>query len=145
MKQFDRRNFYLFLGMGFSLLLIIIAITIASQRSSFSSRASSGSNSSSLLSMENSYLFASPIAGEADGTSIIRVTAFLLNSQGLGVAGQKVELKTSSTTTISRIQPVTDTFGRAIFDLTSNKPGNYTISAEVGDLSLPQTVSISFH
>lgn len=144
MKPFDRRNFYLFLGIGFSLLLIIIAITIASQRSSYTSRASSGGSASSLLSLENSYLFASPITGEANGTSIIRVTAFLLNSQGLGISDQKVELKTSSTTTVSRVQQVTDTFGRAIFDLTSNTPGSYTISAAVGDLSLPQTVSISF-
>jgi hypothetical protein len=45
---------------------------------------------------------------------------------------------------ISETQPMTDNLGRAIFDLTSSNPGNYTIIAEASGVTLPQQVSISF-
>ncbi len=146
MKPIDRRNIYFLIGIVFSLILILVAVTIATQRSSFFGRASgpSAGGGSGLLSLENSYLFASPVQASADGESSIRVTAFIMNSQGLGIAGQKVGLKYSGNLRLSEVQAVTDTFGRAIFDLSANTPGSYTITGEVGGVSLPQTVSVSF-
>lgn len=146
MKPIDRRNIYFLIGIVFSLILILVAVTIATQRSSFFGRASGppAGGGSGLLSLENSYLFASPVTAEADGESIIRITAFVMNSQGLGVAGQKIALKYSGTLKVSEVQAITDTFGRAIFDLTSTTPGSYTITGEAGGVSLPQTVSVSF-
>ncbi|MBI4990995.1 Ig-like domain-containing protein [Candidatus Gottesmanbacteria bacterium] len=145
MKPVDRRNIYFLIGIVFSLILILLAVTIATQRSSFFGRASGPAASGSpLLSLENSYLFASPITAQANGESSIRVTAFVMNSQGLGIVGQKVVLKYNGSLAVSEVQGVTDTFGRAIFDLTGNTPGSYTISGEVGGVSLPQTVSVSF-
>lgn len=142
----DRRQLYLIVGIIFSIFLILVALTIASQRTSFFGRASApgGVVVPPLLSYQNSYVFASPIAASADGESIIRVTVFLLNNQGLGVSGQSVNLKVQPEANISPVLPVTDNLGRATFDLTSNTPGDYTISAEVEDGSLPQTVSVSF-
>lgn len=146
MKPVDRRNIYFLIGIVFSLILILLAATIATQRSSFFGRASGppAGGGSPLLSLENSYLFASPISAQANGESSIRVTVFVMNSQGLGIAGQKIILKYTGSLTVSEVQGVTDTFGRAIFDLTSSTPGSYTISGEVGGVSLPQTVSVSF-
>lgn len=97
-----------------------------------------------MVSRENSYIFASPISAFADGISIVRVTVFMLGNQGLGVSGQSVKLKTSGPLTVNQVKSVTDDYGRAIFDVTANTPGNYTLSAGTGDLTLSQTVSISF-
>ena len=138
----------LFVGVIVSILILILSFTIANSRTSFFGRAASTTSLSKFagnLSLENSYLFASPISALSDGQSVIRITAIVLNDQGLGVASQQISLKViGSGVTINPIQPVTDTFGRAIFDLTSSAPGNYTISAGVSNTTLPQTVSILF-
>lgn len=135
-------------GIIVSLLIILLAFTIANSRTSFFGRASSGGSAARIagnLSPDNSYLFASPISALADGSSVIRVTVIILNDQGLGVAGQNVSLKVSGEgVKVAPVSPVGDTFGRSAFDLTASSPGNYTISAEVSRSSLPQTVSIAF-
>lgn len=146
MEVSDKRKLFFLLGIIFSFLLILAAITIATQRTSISGRASSRGNISSVrsLSLENSYLFASPLQSLADGSSVIRVTVFLIDNQGLGISGQKVQIKSSGNLKIVPFQEITDNFGRAIYDLTANIPGDYTISAEVEGVSLPQKVSVSF-
>ncbi|MCL4338102.1 Ig-like domain-containing protein [Patescibacteria group bacterium] len=144
MKPIDRRNFYLLIGIVVSIILIIIAITIATQSLSLFGRAAGPTGVSSLLSTENSYLFASPVSADANGTSVIRVTVILMNSQGLGISGQRVNLKVSGPATVRETQPVSDSFGRTMFDLTSNTQGDFTVSATVADIVLPQTVSVSF-
>ena len=144
-------------GVIISLFIIILGFTIANSRTSFFGRAASISSITRIagnLSLENSYLFASPISALSDAQSVVRITAIVLSDQGLGVANQQISLKVSgqvpsgnlagSGVRINPIQPVTDTFGRAIFDLTSSAPGNYTISADVSNSTLPQTVSVVF-
>lgn len=143
----DSHTIIIMSGIIISLLVVILALVIANSRTSFFGRATTTSSTkiSGSLSLENSYLFASPISAPADGSSIIRITAILLNDQGLGVASQLVTLKSAGgPPEITPVVPTTDTFGRAIFDVTAKSPGNYTISAEVSGASLPQTVSIVF-
>lgn len=143
--HFAKYRAYLMAHFTISLLLIAIAVAVVSNRLSVTGRATPGSaGNPSDLSLSNSYVFASPITAEATGQSIIRVIVFLLDSQGLGVAGQKVALKVPTVLAVSQTQPITDTFGRATFDVTSSSPGSYTISAVVGGVSLPQTVGVSF-
>ncbi len=144
----DSHKIIILSGIIISLLVVILAVTIANSRNSFFGRAAytpSISRNAAGLSLENSYLFASPLSASADGSSLIRITVIILNDVGLGVTSQKVVLKSTGAVTIAETQPVTDSLGRAIFDLTANSPGNYTISAEVSNAPLPQTVSISFH
>lgn len=141
-------KFYLYGGILFSLLIVVMAFTVSLQRTSFVGRASStsvGQGGVISLSLENSYVFASPMSAAADGTSIIRITVFLLNNQGLGISQEKISIKADrSSVSIAQTQPTTDTTGRAIFDLTSSAPGRYKISAEAQGVALPQTVSIDF-
>ena len=139
-----RHQLFIFGGVILSLLVILTAITLTSVRTSWFGRAQTVSLVPALISKENSYVFASPVSAASDGLSIIRVTIFILNNQGLGVAGQKAQLQSSGPITIRETQPVTDEFGRATFDLTSSTPGDYTITAGISGLTLPQTVSISF-
>lgn len=136
-------RFYLLAGLIISIVIIFTAITLATERTSFFGRAQTPGSQVS-ISRENSYVFASPISANSDGKSIIRITVFILNSQGLGVAGQTVELTSTGAVTVGNTQPVTDTFGRATFDVTSTTSGTSTIRAAVGGVTLPQTVSISF-
>lgn len=135
-------------GVIISLFIIILSFIIANSRTSFFGRAASTTSVTRIagnLSLENSYLFASPISALSDAQSVVRITAIVLSDQGLGVASQQISLKVSGNgVRINPVQPVTDTFGRAIFDLTSSAPGNYTISADVSNSILPQTVSIVF-
>ena len=129
-------------GILFSTLLIFLAVSLVMQRTSWTGRASS--SSITLFSKENSYLFASPISASANGTSQVRVTVFIQDGRGLGVSNLPVEIETDGVMTIEKTQPVTDAFGRALFDATSITPGVYTLRAVVAGVSLPQTVSVSF-
>lgn len=139
----QRQKIFLSGGIVVSILMILTAATITANRTSETGRAS-GRGEVVSVSKENSYVFASPISALSDGTSLIRVTVFLLNNEGLGVVGQVVKLQSSHTITITDIQPITDAFGRALFDVSSTNPGTYTIAADIAGVVLPQTVSIAF-
>lgn len=141
--QHDRSKLFLFAGIFISILIIFLSVLLAVNRTRLSSRAQIPSET--IFSLDNSYLFASPIKAFADNKSVIRITIFILNRQGLGVEGQKVTLKISKDLVVEETQPFTDNLGRAIFDVTSSNPGNYTIIAEVSGVTLLQQVSISFH
>lgn len=136
---------YIFSGIFLSLIMIIMAVKIASDRTSYAGRAQEQTAASS-ISGENSYIFASPISARSDGVSVIRLTVFLLNEQGLGVLNQKVKIiVTPNDLQIKEVQTVSDEIGRALFDVTSTIPGDYTITAAASSVALQQTVSISFH
>lgn len=139
----NRHKVFILGGILFSLILVYISSLIATERTSTSSRASSG-GVGGVFSVENSYLFASPVKASANGTSIIRVTVFVLDNQGLGVANQKVSLNVNGAISVNQTQPMTDQLGKAIFDVTSINPGNYTLTALVSDTVLPQQVSVVF-
>lgn len=124
------------------LLGLILAILLVSQTAIFSGRANS--SSSKIPVKENSYLFASPIQAKADSKEKIRITVFLLDSNGLGVSQQNVKLNTPSQVFIDPIQPTTDEFGKAIFDINSATPGKYQISASTSTLNLGQKINVLF-
>lgn len=122
-----------------------MAVRIASERMSYAGRAQEQA-AASFISRENSYIFASPISARSDGVSVIRLTVFLLNEQGLGAENQKVKIiVTPSNLQVKEVQVVSDEIGRALFDVTSTIPGDYTITAAASGVALLQTVSISFH
>jgi hypothetical protein len=136
-------DIYIVSGIFLSVVVIIVSVFLAMNKTSFLSKAAETS-SAGLLSRENSYVFASPVVAQADKTSVIRITVYLLNSQGLGFAGQKVDLASSRPLIMKPISPVTDSFGIATYDVSSASPGSYTVSVEASGITLPQTVSISF-
>ena len=130
-------------GIILSIIIILSAASLAINRFSYSGRAQDTASQSD-FSRENSYLFASPISAPSDSKSIIRITVFILNSRGLGANGLRIKLKVPPEVEVNEIQPITDSFGRATFDLTCQTSGNYTIAADIQEVALPQTVSISF-
>lgn len=96
-------------------------------------------------SLQNSYLFASPLKAKADLQEKVRLTVVLLNNQGLGIKDQKVELDLDQNLQIDAIQELTDDSGIAIFDLSSSTPRKFKVSAKVASYSLPQTLEITFY
>lgn len=96
------------------------------------------------VSIDNSYLFASPLKA-AVNVERIRITAYILDGQGAGVRGSQVTLGGDNTSIqIYPISPVTDDYGRATFDITGSTAGLFTLEASVGGKKLGQKVTVSF-
>lgn len=96
------------------------------------------------ISVENSYLFVSPLQAKANGRERVRLTVFVLNNQGLGVQGQKVFVTQATHLNIEAISATTDNYGKAVFDITSITPGEYYLPVEVGGITLPQKAHLTF-
>ena len=108
----------------------------------FKSRASVSQAS---FSVDNSYLFVSPLRAKANGQEKIRITVFVLNNQGLGVLGKELFLSSNPDLSVDIIQGQTDNFGKAVFDVTSTKPGEYYLEVSVDGQKLPQKARLSFY
>lgn len=96
------------------------------------------------ISADNSYVFSNPLRALSDGKEKIRVSVFILNSQGMGVFGKKVTLTPQSQLVVDPVQPSTDSTGKAMFDYTSTIPGEYYLDVTVDNITLPQKVRLSF-
>lgn len=108
----------------------------------FLSRASIKINS---FSVDNSYVFITPLQARANGQEKIRVTVFVLNDQGLGVVGKKVFIERNQALNIDEIQGLTDQYGKSYFDISSSKPGEYYLQVFVDDIPLKQKLHLSFY
>ena len=97
------------------------------------------------FSIDNSYLFVTPLRARANSQEKIRATIFILNNQGLGVMGKKVFLAQDSSLTIETIQGLTDGYGKAYFDISSSKAGEFFLEVIVNDTPLKQKTHLSFY
>lgn len=137
------------MNVKFSLLLLfLMGILLFSSlflnvRFLLSSRASSGALEN--VSAVNSYLFASPTQAKADNSDVIRVTVYVLNGQGKGVTGIPVSLVVPASVGVKPVQPVSDNYGKATFDLTTRNSGTYTVAANAEAKSLGESISVSFN
>lgn len=108
----------------------------------FNSRASVSSSS---FSPDNSYVFVTPLTARANGQEKIRLTVFVLNNQGLGVLGKKVFILPNAALNIETIQGLTDSYGKAYFDISANQPGEYFLEVKADDTALNQKAHLSFN
>lgn len=106
---------------------------------------------STTYSLSNSYIFGSPLVAAADGETKVRINAFLLDTQGLGVPDKQIVLlaKPKAVTAegsvqVRDVQPMTDKFGKTVFEVVSRYQGQFIISASVDGVEFPQTVTITF-
>lgn len=96
------------------------------------------------LSQDNSYLFASPLRA-AVAAERVRITAYVLDSQGMGISGRQVTLGNDNMALhVFPITPSTDEYGRATFDISSDQAGLFTIEASVNGVKLSQRVNVTF-
>jgi hypothetical protein len=127
----------------FLILALIATLTLIFRITVFYGKATTVNQSSVVL--ENSYLFASPLQAKADGQEQIRITVFLLDGRGLGVAGQPVTLQIPQTVTINNPINYTDDTGKITFDLSTPIAAQITIQAQTNGHTLPQKVKITFY
>jgi hypothetical protein len=128
---------------AFLILALIASLFLVFRTTVFFGRAAT-LNSSPIV-LENSYLFASPLQAKADGKEMVRITIFLLDGRGLGVANKNVTLNLPSTVTTTPTQPTTDDTGKAIFDLSSTTAGKLEVQAQAEGKPLPQKVRVVFY
>ncbi|MFA5532367.1 MAG: Ig-like domain-containing protein [Candidatus Shapirobacteria bacterium] len=134
---------YLLIIIILSLALIASVFLVVRVTSTYNKAATTSSKNPIVL--ENSYLFASPLQAKADGKEQIRLTVFLLDGRGLGVANQSVTIDIPQTISINNSQEITDENGKAIFDLSSPVAQTISITAKSNGLSLPQKVKLIFY
>jgi len=97
------------------------------------------------FSVDNSYLFVTPLRARANSQEKIRATVFILNNQGLGVAGKNVIAGSDPSLTTEAIQGLTDGYGKAYFDISATKEGEYFLEIKVNDTPLKQKAHLSFY
>lgn len=129
------------LALIFLLLGLMIAVFSLRSRVVFWGRATSPGQ----LSLENSYLFASPLVAKADGREKITASVFVLSDQGLGIAGKSVDLISSPDLQITVVRGVTDSRGLALFELTSSLAGQFHLQASTPEGQVEQTVTVTFN
>ena len=131
----------------FLILIIVILILFAGFFWLYETKFMIGraSVSKASFSIDNSYLFVSPLRAKANDKEKIRVTVFVLNNQGLGVMGKNVSLSNNPGLTIDNIQSITDGFGKAVFDVKASVEGEYFINVSIDESSLKQEAKMSFY
>lgn len=97
------------------------------------------------FSMENSYVFITPLRAAAGGQEKIRVTVFILNNQGLGVLGKRASLGPDNNLSVEVIQDVTDQFGKAVFDVSSTSKGDYYLDVLAEGQKIKQQAHLTFY
>lgn len=133
------KNLVMVLVFIFLVSLLLMIFLLGQARTVFLGRAS-GAN----YSLSNSYVFASPLSAKSVSEKI-RVTVFLLDDKGRGVAGKKIDLSSNPVgVNFTPVQMETDKLGQAVYDLTSPVPGQFVISASVEGNTFPQTVTVRF-
>ena len=107
------------------------------------SRASVVNNS---FSPENSYVITTPSKAKADGAQKIRVSVFILNGQGLGVLGKKIEATNPDTANlvIDTASSTTDALGKAYVDVASKVATELYLDIKVDGTALPQKAHLLF-
>lgn len=143
-----KRIFGAVLGVASLAVLFYLASAVVPRILVYLTRATNAPDDYSLA---NSYIFGSPLLAQANGEDKIRVTAFLLDVKGRGVPDKQTTLniraKEGGVSTLPQmavVQPVTDEFGRSVFEITSTVPGQFVVVASVGGLEFPQTVTLTF-
>lgn len=94
--------------------------------------------------IENSYIFASPLTAATGNIERIRITVFILDGTGSGIPDKTVTLTGVEKLAVYSVQAVTDTIGRALFDIAAGTSGTYEIGATIGGVSIPQKISVNF-
>lgn len=136
------KKFFFLLILGLVFLILFSVYFWFYQAKYFIGRASVSQAS---FSISNSYLFVTPLRATANGQEKVRATVFVLNDQGLGVSNKEVTLSNTQALNIDIIQGTTDSYGKAIFDISTLKSGEYFIDAKVSGQILPQKVHVIFN
>jgi len=135
------KKIFSLLFLFFLFLSLIFAVYLVRSRVVFMPRATEPGQ----LSLENSYLFASPLVAKANGNEKITVSIFILSDQGLGVVSKQVNLYSAPQLNATTVRGETDSRGLALFEVTSSVPGQFNLWATVAEGQVQQTVTVTFN
>lgn len=122
---------------------LVVSLVLVLRTTIFFGKATS--TNSSTIALENSYLFASPLQAKADGKEQIRITVYILDGRGLGVANKKVSLIVPNSVNNNNIQSTSDDSGKAVFDLSTISTQKINITATTDGKKIPQQVKVMFY
>ncbi len=91
------------------------------------------------VSVKNSFLIGEKIMAKADGVEKCVVNVFVLDADGKGILGRQVQLSG-----LGNLDAVTDSLGKATFELTSTIAKQYEITARVNGAPLGKIVKVTF-
>lgn len=138
--EFNLRKTSIIAFLVLMMAVVVIALILGSIQ--FGVRGNAASKNT--ISIDNSYLFASPLTGCADGIARVRITVFVLDTGGMGVNNETVDISVPAGVTRELVQNVTDSYGKAYFDVATSNPGSYPVTATVGGLKIPNSVQLHF-
>lgn len=141
----EKRTNYFWLIVILVIFLITLGVLVYYIRFAVSTTPkASNFNTVNVVSVSNSYIFASPVRATAGG-DLIRVTVFILDDEGNGLYDKKVTVKSNNQDLIIKeVQSLTDETGKAIFDISSKIANQYIIEAFVDNVVLPQKLKLIF-
>lgn len=94
------------------------------------------------ISINKSYVLGGKILARANGKDKCIINVFMLNENSRGVPGKKVLL--TGAQDVVAVNDVTDSFGRAVFEVTSMTEGQFLISASSDGVTLAKELKITF-
>lgn len=141
----EKRTNYFWLIIILIIFLVTLGILVYYIRFAVSTTPKANNfNTVNIVSIANSYVFASPVRATAGG-DLIRVTVFILDDEGNGLYDKKVTVKSNNQDLIIKeVQSLTDETGKAVFDVASNIAGVYTLEAFIEELVLPQKIKVTY-
>jgi len=96
------------------------------------------------VSLQKSLIFAWPLFIPADGTTESKITVFVRNEDGGGLAEHPVKI-TTPVGSIKEAEILSDSDGQAIFHVTSDETGIAEIEAFVNNRRLPRKITVQFN
>lgn len=99
----------------------------------------------STVSIDNSFTSTNPLKALANTKEKIRLTVYVLNDQGLGASDRKTTLSTDKNLFVEDVQSVTDQYGKAIFDISTNTRGIFSIDVYVDGKLLKNRATVNFY
>jgi len=91
------------------------------------------------VSAKDSLLIGQKMMAKADGQEKCIVNVFVLDKGGKGIKGKLVQLSG-----LGELEAVTDSTGKALFELTSTEARQYELSAQVDGVTLNGKVTVTF-
>lgn len=99
----------------------------------------------SAISIDNSFTSTNPLKALANTKERIRLTIYVLNDQGLGASNSKTTLSADKNLIIEDVQSITDQYGKAIFDISTNTQGIFSIDVYVDGKLLKNKATVNFY
>jgi len=120
---------------GIALVFYLGSFVVPRVLLTLASRASSAQK----VSVKNSFLLGEKIMAKADGEDKCVVNVFVLDANGEGILGRRVQLSG-----LGSLDAVSDNLGKATFELTSKIAKQYELAASVNGAPLGKTMKVTF-